>query len=55
MSKAVGTLHERNIIHRDIKLENIFITSDNNFKLGNIIIYIHIFVLNIYIYIYWVT
>jgi serine/threonine protein kinase len=35
MCKAIGTLHERNIIHRDKKLENIFITKDNNFKLGN--------------------
>jgi serine/threonine protein kinase len=36
MCKAVDVLHERNIVHRDIKLENIFVTKDNNFKLGEI-------------------
>jgi serine/threonine protein kinase len=30
----------KKIIHRDIKLENIFITNDNNFKLGKILIII---------------
>jgi serine/threonine protein kinase len=34
MCKAIETLHEKNIFHQDIKLENIFITNDNNFKLG---------------------
>jgi serine/threonine protein kinase len=44
MCKVVDALHERNIIHRDIKLENIFIKKDNNFKLGTIIIiYLYLF------------
>jgi serine/threonine protein kinase len=46
MCKAVGALHEKNIIHRDIKLENIFITKDNNFKLGKI--FVNILLLCIY-------
>jgi serine/threonine protein kinase len=49
--KAVDALHERNIVHQDIKLENIFITNDNNFKLGNFV-FISIFFF-IYIYIYY--
>jgi serine/threonine protein kinase len=44
MCKVVDVLHERNIIHQDIKFENIFITKDSNFKLGKI------FINNIYIY-----
>jgi serine/threonine protein kinase len=47
MYKGVDALHEKNIIHREIKLGNIFITKDNNFKLGKIfnnlkVIYIYI-------------
>jgi serine/threonine protein kinase len=44
----VDALHERNIIHRDIKLENIFITKDNNFKLGKL--FINIFVFNVFFF-----
>jgi serine/threonine protein kinase len=40
MCKAIEVLHERNIIHRDIKLEYIFITNNNNFKL-NIFVFYH--------------
>ena len=32
---AVKYIHSRKIIHRDIKVENIFISSDNNVKLGD--------------------
>jgi serine/threonine protein kinase len=49
----VDALHERNIIHRDIKLENIFITNDGNFKLGKI--FIIVFLLAFFFFFFWVT
>jgi hypothetical protein len=36
MYKIIGVLNESDFIHPDVKLENIFITNDNNFKLGKI-------------------
>jgi serine/threonine protein kinase len=35
MCNALETCQKRNIIHRDIKPDNIFISSDGNFKLGD--------------------
>ena len=32
---AVQHVHERNIIHRDIKSQNVFLTRDGNVKLGD--------------------
>jgi NIMA (never in mitosis gene a)-related kinase len=36
MSKGLKSLHERKILHRDMKCANIFITVDNVFKLGDL-------------------
>jgi serine/threonine protein kinase len=35
MCNALETCQKRNIIHRDIKPDNIFVSSDGNFKLGD--------------------
>jgi serine/threonine protein kinase len=35
MADAVKTLHERNIVHRDIKLANILVTKDFVAKLSD--------------------
>jgi serine/threonine protein kinase len=59
MCRAVDALYERNIIHQDIKPENIFITEDNNFKLGKILINIFIlifyFSLFFFFFFFWIT
>jgi serine/threonine protein kinase len=34
MASGLETLHGEKMIHRDIKLQNIFVTEDGNFKLG---------------------
>jgi serine/threonine protein kinase len=34
IATALRTLHERNIIHRDLKISNILVTKDGNFKLS---------------------
>jgi serine/threonine protein kinase len=34
VASGLETLHKEKIIHRDIKLQNIFVTADGNFKLG---------------------
>jgi NIMA (never in mitosis gene a)-related kinase len=34
--KGVKYLHEKNIIHRDLKLENIFLTACNKLKIGDL-------------------
>lgn len=36
LTSAVKYLHEQGILHRDIKLENIFITEDGKVKLGDL-------------------
>jgi NIMA (never in mitosis gene a)-related kinase len=36
LCSAVKHLHENSVIHRDIKLENIFVTKDNIVKLGDL-------------------
>ncbi|KAL0233386.1 hypothetical protein PCE1_001902 [Barthelona sp. PCE] len=35
VTSALQYLHQRNIIHRDVKAPNIFITADGNYKLGD--------------------
>jgi serine/threonine protein kinase len=37
ITTALKTLHDKNIIHRDLKLPNIFVTKDGNFKLGRVL------------------
>jgi serine/threonine-protein kinase len=34
IATALRTLHEKNIIHRDLKISNILVTKDGNFKLS---------------------
>lgn len=36
LCSAVKHLHENKVIHRDIKLENIFVMKDNTVKLGDL-------------------
>ena len=35
MCLAVQHVHERRIMHRDIKSQNVFLTKENNVKLGD--------------------
>lgn len=36
MSKGLKSLHDRKILHRDLKCANIFITADGCYKLGDL-------------------
>lgn len=36
MTRGLRSLHERKILHRDLKSANIFITADNIYKLGDL-------------------
>jgi serine/threonine-protein kinase len=38
---ALNTFHERNIIHRDVKIQNIFVDKDYNFKLSIVFLLFH--------------
>jgi serine/threonine protein kinase len=37
VAAGLRDIHSKNLIHRDIKLENIFITSDGDYKIGLIL------------------
>jgi serine/threonine protein kinase len=34
VASGLRDIHSKNLIHRDIKLENIFLTSDGDYKIG---------------------
>jgi serine/threonine protein kinase len=34
VASGLADIHQQNIVHRDIKLENIFVTQDNHLKIG---------------------
>ena len=36
MLQGLQALHERNIVHRDIKCANVFLTKDGQIKLGDL-------------------
>lgn len=36
MTRGLRSLHERKILHRDLKSANVFITADNIYKLGDL-------------------
>ena len=36
MTKGLKSLHDKKILHRDLKCANIFITGDNIYKLGDL-------------------
>ncbi len=36
MAKGLKTLHDMKIVHRDLKCANIFVSSNGNFKLGDL-------------------
>ena len=35
MVRGLKTLHDRNILHRDLKSANVFLCRDGSFKLGD--------------------
>jgi serine/threonine protein kinase len=53
MFRVVDALHERNIIHQNMKLKNIFITKNNNFKLNNNIIYLYVYLFVLIIFFFF--
>jgi serine/threonine protein kinase len=34
ITTGLSDIHSKNLVHRDIKLENIFLTSDGDYKIG---------------------
>lgn len=36
MTLGLKTLHDRSILHRDLKCANIFVSSDGTYKLGDL-------------------
>lgn len=36
MTQGLKSLHEKKILHRDLKSANIFVTEDGKFKLGDL-------------------
>ena len=36
MAKGLHSLHDRKILHRDLKCANVLITADNVYKLGDL-------------------
>jgi NIMA (never in mitosis gene a)-related kinase len=36
LSRALRTLHDQQVVHRDLKCANVFITEDGTYKLGDL-------------------